>query len=177
MGIICLGIAGGFGVFDGGGVVDPSRVGMTKRRNDVLRIAQAEVGVRELTGRNDGKRIAEYLAYTGIKVPAAYCSAYVSWCFGQAGYTQPKSAWSPALFPVARIVREPKPADVFGLWFPELNRIAHVGLVVSVKGDWIYSIEGNSSPDGSRNGNGVYQRIRHKKTVSRFADWISNNKI
>lgn len=150
-------------------------VEMTGKRNDVLCIARAEVGVKELRGNNDGNRVAEYLAYTGIKVPAPWCASYVSFVFGKAGYAQPRTAWSPAMFPASRIVKEPKPADVFGIWFPSLKRIAHVGLVEKVKDNWIYSIEGNSSPDGSREGTGVYQRLRHKRTIKVYADWIINN--
>ncbi|SMC59209.1 C40 family peptidase [Pedobacter africanus] len=172
MGIVLFGAIGGLGVCGSGGVIDPSEVGMTSRRDKVLSIARAEVGVREV-GNNEGKRVREYLAYTGIKVPAAWCASYISWCFGKAGYDRPRTAWSPAMFPASRIVKEPKPADVFGVWFPDLKRIAHVGLVAEVKGDWIYSLEGNSNNNGSRNGDGVYQRLHHKRTVYKYADWVS----
>jgi hypothetical protein len=142
----------------------------------VVSIARAEIGVKELTGKNDGKRIAEYLVYTGIKVPAPYCASYVSWCFGKAGYTQPKTAWSPSMFPASRVAKEPKPADVFGIWFSEFKRIAHVGLVAEIRGEWLVTYEGNSNNNGSRNGDGVYQRLRHKRTISKYADWITSNK-
>lgn len=162
MGIICLGVIGWTGVHSSSSVMG---------RNDVLHIARAEVGVKEI-GSNDGKRVREYLAYTGINQPAAWCAAYVSFVFHTAGYSQPRTAWSPALFPVARIVKEPKPANVFGVYFPELKRIAHVGLVEKIKDDWIYSIEGNSNNNGGRNGDGVYQRLRHKRTIYRYANWL-----
>ncbi|WP_316812836.1 peptidoglycan-binding protein [Pedobacter heparinus] len=161
MGIVCLGIIGGAGVFDGGGV-----------RQEVLRIARAEVGVKERTGNNDGPRVEEYLAYTGLKKGNPYCASFVSWCFHKAGYDQPRTAWSPSMFPASRMVKEPKPADVFGVYFPEFKRIAHAGIVAEIKGDWLVGYEGNSNNDGSRNGDGVYQRLRHKRTVSRYADWI-----
>jgi hypothetical protein len=168
--LVCLAFAGR-GWVHAGGVVrnsDLPSAGISK----VLSIARAEIGIRELSGRNDGKRVREYLAYTGIKIPAAWCASYISWCFGQAGYPQPKTAWSPSMFPALRVVKEPKPSDVFGVYFSSLKRIAHVGLVESVKDNWIYSIEGNTSLDGNREGTGVFRRIRHKRTISKFADWI-----
>ncbi|MBB5441289.1 hypothetical protein HDC92_004996 [Pedobacter sp. AK017] len=193
LGIVCLMCIGGAGVFGGSGVGAPSSrtagrdlllryssrdlsslrsVEMTGKRNDVLCIARAEVGVKELRGNNDGKRVAEYLAYTGIKVPAPWCASYVSFVFGKAGYAQPRTAWSPAMFPHSRIVKEPKPADVFGIWFPELKRVAHVGLVEQVKGDWCTTLEGNTSVEGSREGQGVYRRVRHKRTIYSYANWL-----
>jgi hypothetical protein len=141
-------------------------------------IARAEVGVREV-GQNGGERVGDYLAYTGIKVPGPYCAAFVSWCFGQAGYEEPRTAWSPALFPKLRVVnldpshaRDDKRGLVFGIYFPELKRIAHCGIVEVVRGEWIQTIEGNTSPDGSREGIGVFRRLRHKRTISKYSNWL-----
>lgn len=162
LGIVLLGITGGTGMYRSSGI---------KGRNEVLRIARAEVGVREATGRNDGKRIAEYLAYTGIKVPAPYCAAYVSFCFWKAGYPEPRTAWSPAMFPASRIVKAPRPADLFGLYYPSLKRIGHVGFVEQIRGDFLQTLEANTNAEGSREGQGVYRRMRHKRTIYKYSDW------
>lgn len=123
-------------------------------RSRVLDIARGEIGVREV-GQNGGKRISEYLEYTGIKVPAPYCAAWVSWCFWKAGYPEPRTAWSPSLFPKGRMVgidpsdtRDDKRGYVFGIYFPELKRTGHCGFVEVVRGDWIQTIEGNTGPEG-----------------------------
>ncbi|WP_316813550.1 peptidoglycan-binding protein [Pedobacter heparinus] len=145
---------------------------MTGKRDDVVRIARAELGVREATGNNDGPRVEEYLAYTGFKKGNPYCASYVSWCFHKAGYSQPKTAWSPALFPASRLTKDALPGNVFGIWFPELNRIAHVGLLERLQGDFLLTLEGNTNVEGSREGQGVYRRMRHKRTVKAYADWI-----
>lgn len=153
----------------------------------VLNIARAELGVREL-GQNGGKRVAEYLAYTGIKVPAPYCASFVSWCFGKAGYNEPRMAWSPALFPKERVVgylsedssilrndgkwRNDGQGLVFGIYFPELRRIGHCGFVEEVRGEWVQTIEGNTGPEGSRDGIGVFRRLRHKRTICKYANWL-----
>ncbi len=71
-------------------------------RNNILAIAAKELGVREATGNNDGKRVEEYLRYTHLGKGYAWCAAFVSWCYGQAGLSQPRNPWAPALFPKSR---------------------------------------------------------------------------
>jgi len=58
-----------------------------------------------------------------------------------------------------------KPADVFGIWFNSMGRVAHVGLVEKNEGDWIVTIEGNTNGGGSRDGDGVYRRRRLSTNV------------
>ncbi|WP_316794660.1 peptidoglycan-binding protein [Pedobacter frigoris] len=162
--------------------------GRSAPRNDaarIIEIARKEIGVVERTGKNDGARIAEYIAYCNIKSPAPYCAAWVSWCFGQAGYLQPRTAWSPALFPKERLVidsshalNDKKRNDenlrgcVAGIYFSSLKRVAHCGIVEAVRNDWCTLIEGNTNVKGSRDGDGVWRRIRHKRTIHCFADWV-----
>src|SRR5699024_8404395 len=43
-------------------------------RDQLQQIYSGEVGVRELTGRNDGKRVAEYLRYTDLGEGYAWCA-------------------------------------------------------------------------------------------------------
>lgn len=43
-----------------------------------------QVGVKELTGRNDGKQIKAYLKSVGIRVRAPYCQAGQYYCFDEA---------------------------------------------------------------------------------------------
>jgi len=140
-------------------------------RGVVVAIAQKEIGVREAKG-NTGLRVNEYNAYVGLK-NVAWCASFISWCFGQAGYSQPRTAWSPALFPANRLVKDPLPGRVLGIYFPELKRIAHCGIVEKVKNELVYSVEGNTNVNGSREGDGVYRRIRHKRSIYKFSDWSS----
>ncbi|WP_316813864.1 peptidoglycan-binding protein [Pedobacter heparinus] len=157
---------------------------MPERDLLALNIARAEVGVREATGLNDGKRVEEYLAAVGLPKGHPYCAAFVSWAFKKAGYDQPRTAWSPVLFPNERVVgyssgdpsslrfaRHDGQGLVFGIYFPALKRIAHCGFVSQVKGDWIGTIEANTSLPGNREGDGVYTRTRHFRTIRCYADW------
>jgi len=135
----------------------------------LIRIAEKELGVHEQHGKNDGERVETYLRYVGLPKGHAWCAAFVSWVFGQAGYKLPKSAWSPQLFPASRLRKEAAPALVLGVYFPALQRIAHVGLVTGLQHDWVRSIEGNTNPAGAREGEGVYRRTRHKRFIRCYA--------
>lgn len=137
----------------------------------LIPIAMAELWVREKTGKNDGKRVEEYLASVKLKKGDPYCAAFVSWVFQQAGYELPRTGWSPALFPAARLAKAAAPGNVFGIYFPVLKRIAHCGLVVSSRSDWVNTVEGNTDASGGREGGGVYQRLRHKKSIRLYSDW------
>ncbi|WP_316770983.1 hypothetical protein [Pedobacter frigiditerrae] len=198
LGILCLVITYGNGLFGSGSLEKVSRLGVREefsrlavgskrwlvgesvRRADmellrckVVELAQSQVGVREFGNNNHGKAVEAYLAYTKMKPGNPWCAAFVSWVYGQQGRAQPKTAWSPNLFPLARQTLKPLPADVFGIYFPDLGRIAHCGLVERKKGNWIYSIEGNTNVTGSREGDGVYRKLRHSKTIKVYADWVN----
>lgn len=141
-------------------------------RQRVIQIAQAQLGVREATGNNDGVVVENYLHYTGNTKGEPWCAAFVSWIYGQAGLKFPRTAWSPSLFLANRRVDTPQTADVFGVYFPGLKRIAHCGLVKSQRGSWLLTIEGNTNVTGSREGDGVYTKYRHKRTIMYYADWL-----
>ena len=137
----------------------------------VVRLAQQELGTREATGKNDGAKIKAYQAAAGLTTGAPWCAAFVSWLHQKAGYPQPKTGWSPALFPKTKVRKMPEPGMVFGIYFDRLKRIAHCGIVERVQGDWIVTVEGNTNVQGSREGDGVYRKWRPQRTVRSYADW------
>ena len=137
-------------------------------QNEQLKeVYTAEIGVKEATGHNDGSRVAAYLGYCGLGEGYAWCAAFVSWCHGQAGYPEPRNAWSPALFPASKTIwtpaREstgdaphntragsgqqiPRPGDVFGIYYTNLKRIAHAGFVDGWGEKYCLTVEGNTGP-------------------------------
>lgn len=143
-------------------------------RKRIVAIAAGELGVRELTGKNDGKRVEEYLKSIQLGKGHAWCGAYVSWVYLQAGFLQPRIGWTPSLFPFRRLTGLPHPGDVFGIYFPALKRIAHAGLVERMSSDWVLTLEGNTNIKGSREGDGVFRKRRHKRTIRSYANWIKN---
>ncbi|WP_245723790.1 peptidoglycan-binding protein [Pedobacter steynii] len=170
LGIICIPVICSSGMPDRDLLGDS--LAEEKIRVSVLAIAERELGVREKTGKNDGERVEHYLKYIGLPKGHAWCGAYTSWVYGQAGLSKPRTGWTPALFPANRLTRKPKPADLFGIYFPSLKRIAHTGFVVSIKSDWALTTEGNTNIEGGREGDGVYKKRRHLRTIAKFANWI-----
>ena len=142
----------------------------------------AEIGVRELTGKNDGKRVEEYLASCGLGKGYAWCAAFVNWCMVQSGVRGAGSAWSPDWFPSANTIYtrggrgniNPSKCDVMGLYYADKKRIAHVGFIDdwAEGSDYTLTVEGNTNDDGSREGDGVYRKRRLKAQVYRVSRWI-----
>ncbi|HEY1021458.1 MAG TPA: hypothetical protein VGE06_04065, partial [Flavisolibacter sp.] len=73
-------------------------------RGIVQKIYTADIGIREKTGKNDGQRIEEYLSYVGLGKGNPWCAAFICWVYGKAGVVNPRSGWSPALFPESRVI-------------------------------------------------------------------------
>lgn len=67
-------------------------------------------------------------------------------------------AWNHA---TANHVKAPQAHDIFII--DHGNGLGHTGMVESVEGNIIHTIEGNSNSDGSRNGVAV---VRHSRQVS-----------
>ena len=149
-------------------------------RARIIEIAAAEIGVQEATGNNDGERVEAYLAYTGLGKGHAWCASFISFCYGQAGLSEPRNPWSPALFPNARTycrngacrglkTSTIKPADIFGIYSHSGKRINHVGIVRGIEGKYLHTIEGNVEDR-------VLSKRRHLSTVYALADWITDGK-
>ena len=168
---VCFAATGSFGQ-PGGYLLSKS----SQDRDKIIAIAASQVGVKELTGNNDGVAVESYLAVTGLTKGYAWCAAYVSWVYRQAGFAKPNSAWSPDLFPLSRITKEVLPGNLIGIYFPELKRIAHVGILVKHDGNYMVSLEGNTNIAGSREGEGVYLKRRHIRTIYRIADWVKEGR-
>lgn len=149
-------------------------------RDKLVSIAESQDGVREKTGKNDGKEVEQYLKSVNLGKGYAWCAAYMAWCHNEAGIDNPKSAWSPDWFktnvvysknkPVVSF--QAKPGQVFGLYFETKKRIAHIGMITGEDRLHYYTIEGNTNGSGGREGDGVYRRIRTKKSIYKISDYV-----
>lgn len=144
--------------------------------NSIIKIARSQLNVREATGQNDGREVEAYLNYTGNKKGEPWCASFVSWVFGQVGQNAPRTAWSPDLFPPAKLVKKPSLAVVFGIYYANLKRIAHCGIVAQQQGDWVGTIEGNTDVEGGREGQGVYHKWRHQRTIKAYANRLDTDR-
>jgi hypothetical protein len=155
--------------------------GKEQLREAVAITYTSQIGVKETLGKNDSHQIRAYLKVTGFDQPVAWCAAFVSYCFTENGIDNPKSAWSPSWFPPDRVIYskgqplkiKPLKADVFGVYYANMKRIAHVGFVDSwPQGDYAITVEGNTNDNGSREGDGVYRKRRLKANIYRVSRWI-----
>ena len=107
-------------------------------RDKVSQTFNSEIGVREHGGNNKGEKVEEYLRSTNLGPGFAWCAAFVHWVYRKNNVeTEKANAWSPSWFPVHKttykrgkdLQNDPKKSDVFGLYYPNLKRIGHVGFV------------------------------------------------
>lgn len=163
-------------------------------RDLVATIYEAEVGTLEIGKNNHGPGPKKYLASCGLDEGFAYCACFVKYCLTQAGIpTKGGTAWSPSWFPSTKLIWkqgkvqprlvsprteiiQPQQGDVFGLYFQKLGRIGHVGFIHQWGGpradDWVYTVEGNTNGEGSREGDGVHARRRLKRQIHFVSNWI-----
>ena len=153
-------------------------------RELVIKTYNSQLGVREATGKNDGKQVEMYLAQAKSSKGNPWCAAFLAWCFKQAKIETVNSAYSPSWFPVNKTIYArgldrlnrkftPKQGDVFGLYFQNLKRIAHVGFIDTWNQQgYIITVEGNTNEAGSREGDGVYKKRRLKRQIYKVANWI-----
>lgn len=161
----------------------------TRRR--VIAAAEANLGIREATGRNDGARVDEVLASVGLRGSRApWCAAWNRYIYDQANIRNigPRSAWSPAWVasPTWKQGRgeTPLPGDAWGLAWTlseggkDVFRVRHTGLV----GEWgktvMKTYEGNTNKDAvygstaDRDGGGSHSKRRLIRQVYSVRNWI-----
>ena len=156
-----------------------------------IEIAVSQIGVKEQPPfSNRGPEVDEYLRRAGLNPVGqhySWCMAFVYWCFDEAarslGRNNPlvKTAgclnhWNSATCPkvkMADAVNNPalvKPGHIFIIDHGHGN--GHTGIVESVNGGMINSIEGNTNNDGSANGYGVLRLTRKINKISKgFLDY------
>lgn len=143
-------------------------------RERVIELAASQVGVREV-GSNQGKEVEDYLAVTGLGPGYAWCVAFIAWTYDSVGVGIPESAaWSPAWFPQSKVIEtvNAKPGDVHGFYYQSKGRIAHGAIHERFSGTTVITIEGNTNKLGSREGDGVYRKRRHSRSIHKTAKWI-----
>jgi hypothetical protein len=131
-----------------------------------LEVARTQLGVREATGHNDGAAVESYLRAVSLGKGYAWCQAFVYWCFNQAakalGVENPTAKTAGVLDHWTKTkglkTKSPQPGDVFIMDFG--GGKGHTGFVKEVKGNMIVTVEGNTNDANSREGDGVYERMR-----------------
>lgn len=147
---------------------------------NTVEIAISQIGVRENPlYSNRGKEVDEYIRAVGLDPKGGYswCAAFVYWCFQKAA---DKIAKTNPVFKTAGVLKHwnnteykrisgddatanpklIKPGHIFIMDFG--SGTGHTGIVESVTGGFLTTIEGNTNDDGSREGYGVFRRTSRK---------------
>jgi hypothetical protein len=150
-------------------------------RSLVVSEARSWIGHKEIKP-NWSPEIERWLASCkpAIKYPAAWCAAWLAAMFRAHLVDNPNSVWCPSWSTGKwrlQVVydrskdnwRDMKllPGDVCTIYNARLKRDAHVFMVEKETSENVYSIEGNTNNTGSREGDGVYARVRHKSQVNK----------
>jgi hypothetical protein len=156
---------------------------MTKKEAIEKIIAQAkeDAGTVEVPrNSNRGKRVEAMLANTGLDGGYPWCAAaVVTWGLEGLGkaFPVPRTADCDAILSWARrkgvLSRTPQAGDIF-LVMKSTNDAIHTGIVSKVLGDGkVETWEGNTNDGGSRDGYGVFKRVRNinQRNPLSFVHW------
>ncbi|RKR83176.1 CHAP domain-containing protein [Mucilaginibacter gracilis] len=159
----------------------PGCTALAQTREKVAAAYTSQIGVREATGHNDGVMVETYLHYCGLGKGEPWCASFVCWTFGQASVSNPRSGYCPNLFTPGHVIykrsihkpqKVPEQGDVWGLYFPDKRRVAHVGFVDQWGSKYVITVEGNTNEAGSREGDGVYRKRRPISSIYVVAKYI-----
>ncbi|MFC5871376.1 CHAP domain-containing protein [Chryseobacterium arachidis] len=141
-----------------------------------LQVAITQIGQEEKPhGSNWGIPVKNYLASVGINFPASWCMAFVYWCFNEASKqnkitnTAIKTggvlyAWNNA--PKEKKSLKPSVGSVFIMDFGK--GLGHTGFVEKFDAQYIYTVEGNTNDNGSREGIEVCRRKRALTSIKGY---------
>lgn len=155
--------------------------GIKTYKGQVIDLLLTQVGVKELTGKNDGVEVESYLKSVGLGKGYAWCQAFLYWGFDNVAKTtnstnpMPKTAgvldnWNKSAKYQVSKNDKPQVGDVFVMDFGKGQ--GHTGLIIAVEGDYIITVEGNTSADPTlasedREGQGVFKRRRKISTINK----------
>ena len=146
----------------------------------VQSVYTSQLGVRELTGHNDGLMVETYLHTVGLGKGYPWCAAFVKWTYLQAGIKTNINGMALSVdkpdkrvFYKGKFITDPMPGDAFTLYYASLGRIGHTGFYDGRQNDTIYrTVEGNTNSAGSREGDGVYRKYRSFKSTYSINSYI-----
>jgi hypothetical protein len=154
-------------------------------RLKVVKQAESQLYVRELTGHNDGLEVEIYLKLVGMDKGQPWCGAYVSWVFFKAGVKTIRSARAADWFKTNIVYKKTNlgqkvpdllPAQTVAFWYNNLGRIGHIVIVEKDMQNSVATIGGNTSAKGEREGQGVSKKIFPKSMIYAVSDHVQYSK-
>lgn len=149
-------------------------------RDSLLTLANNEVGVIE-TSENNGPRVKEYIYSCGFNYPVPWCACFLTYIFKQLSLNYPAFPARAASWTSSNAYKNKYDAiegDVFTIFYPNLNRVGHGGLIEAKDADYIYTIEGNTNNNildgGDYDGDRVMKKLRPWATLHKTANWVGD---
>ncbi len=152
---------------------------VTSLAEQALFVATTQLDVRE-EGNNGGPEIKRYLKKVGLSEGYPWCMAFVYWCVDLAAsnlkLVNPLEKTAGVLDQwnrttcrktPARSNASVSPGDIFIMDFG--GGKGHTGFVEKISGSVVYTIEGNTNDDGSREG---YEVCRRERSLSELKGFI-----
>lgn len=146
-----------------------------------LDTAKSYIGIKELTGKNDGLAVEKFLKSVGRKKGDAWCAAFVSYCLIANNVKYPvKMSGLARVFKTKKSIKAKDvltgrysiPSGTIIVWERGNTITGHIGFVIEQTGrNKFITVEGNTSSgiSGSQNeGDGVYKRIRTIEPANYF---------
>lgn len=146
----------------------------------LVQLAKKEVGVEEIDGTNCGPRVNQYKAATNLPPKEAWpwCAAFIDWLVREAmkggtyTFKRPTTAgaWDLENWSLKQDnstnTRKPSKYDI-AAGDIVVFKFSHVGLAIGAPdGDGnVPTIEGNTDKAGSREGGGVFKKLRHVSKI------------
>jgi hypothetical protein len=140
-----------------------------------IEYAKSQVGVQEHPkGSNAGPEVERYLAFVNLPPGKAWCAAFVSYCVGTSAAdlsttsTLKPSGGALALYfknrPLA--IDQPEPPCIGVI--DHGHGLGHTFFIESTGGTSCHTIEGNTDPEGGREGYMVAERDRETADITYF---------
>lgn len=144
-----------------------------------LQYAISQLGVVEVPlGSNKGKDVEKYLKSVGLGGGYPWCMAFVYWCVNEAAKEQGKKN---PLAKTGGVLYQLQQRKSLSNTTPSIGSIfimdygngkGHTGIVESIDGAYINTIEGNTNGSGSRVGGNV---MRQRRAISKIRAFIHIN--
>jgi hypothetical protein len=138
------------------------------------------VGVKELTGNNDGVEVEMFIESTGLNPKGGYdwCAAFITYGFKVNDLPVPKyPARAASWFDEEHTIPNEQAieGDLASFYYKKLGRIGHIASYTKPYVNptpYCSTVEGNTNAKGSREGNQVAAKLRLRATIHSSADWI-----
>lgn len=157
----------------------------TPLRDSLSTVFCSYIGVKEATGKNDGKQVNAFQASTGNKTGDAWCASFVAYCLKLVGikrigtgaarswFNKQHTVYDRAVHGVKRFAELAAfRGNTGGLYFPAKGAIAHIFFLQDMRDDAVITVEGNTNNQLSREGNGCFQCKRKIKLIAAVSNWI-----